>query len=80
LSKGKALIEEFALPDDAREVFAHMDNNGMGNFLPFVRTMNRIAEALNIFEDNIVPANPKPPKMQKSPGNRGWYDKSQNAS
>ena len=48
----------------------------MGNFKPLVRLLSNLGKALNIFEDSSVPANPTAPKMPKTPGNRGWYDKS----
>lgn len=77
LSMAKAVVEEYLKPQEARELLAHMSNNGMGNFKPMVRLLHNIGKSLNIFEDGMVPANPTAPKMPKSPGNRGWYDKSE---
>jgi len=76
LSMAKAVVEEYLTPEQARVYLAHTTNNGMGNFIEQVRLLHNIGKALNIFEDGIVPANPKAPRMPKSPGNRGWYDKS----
>lgn len=77
LSMAKAVIEEYGgNADQVRELLAHTSNNGMGNFPGFVRLLHNIGVAMNVFEDSIVPANPTAPKMPKSAGNRGWYDKS----
>jgi chemotaxis protein histidine kinase CheA len=76
LSMAKAVVEEFLSPEQARVYLAHTTNNGMGNFIEQVRLLHNIGKALNIFEDGIVPSLPKAPKIQKGPGNRGWYDKS----
>ena len=77
LSMAKAVIEEYGgSPEQVRELLAHTSNNGMGNFPGFVRLLHNIGKALNVFEDSIVPANAQPPKPAKTPGNRGWYDKS----
>lgn len=75
LSMAKAVIEEYGgSPEQVRDLLAHTSNNGMGNYPGFVRLLHNIGQALNIFEDSVVPANPSPPKAAKSPGNRGWYD------
>jgi hypothetical protein len=77
LSMAKAVIEEYGgSPEQVRELLAHTTNNGMGNYAGFVRLLHNIGQALNIFEDGIVPANPKPPKPVKGPGQRGWYNNS----
>ena len=79
LSMAKAVVEEYLPPNEVGEYLAHLRNNGMGNFRLHIKLMANIGKALNVFEDGIVPANPQAPKAQKGPGNRGWYDKSQNA-
>lgn len=79
LSMGKAVIEEYLKPEEAKEYLAHLRNNGMGNYKLHVKLLRNIGKALNVFEDGIVPANPQAPKGSKSPGNRGWYDKSLNS-
>jgi hypothetical protein len=77
LSRGKALMEEYGgTPEQVRELLAHTTHNGMGNFPGFLRFLDNIAEALNVYEDHVVGNNAGPPKPQRSPGNRGWYDKS----
>lgn len=76
LSRSKALIEEYGgTPEQVRDLIAHTSNNGMGNYPGFVRLLNNIAEAMNVFEDSMVPATPTSQKAPKTPGNRGWYDK-----
>ncbi len=79
LSMAKAVVEMFGgTPDEVRELLIHTDNNGMGNFPGYIRMLVNIGKALNVFEDGIVSSNPKAPAA-KTPGNRGWYDKSLNA-
>src|SRR5579885_3656719 len=78
LSRAKAVIEEFLSPEDAKALLIHTDNNGMGNFPVFIRLLSNIGKRLNVFEDNIVAANPAPARS-RAPGSRGWYDKSLNA-
>lgn len=79
LARGKAVLEEYGgSPDQVRELIAHTSNNGMGNFPGFLRFLDNVAQALNVFEDSAVGANPSPPKPAKGPGQRGWYDKSLN--
>lgn len=79
LSRAKAVIEEYLGPENGgsaemvQDMIAHTTANGMGNFPPFVRLMNKIGEVLNIFEDSPVTANPTSPKPAKGPGQRGWY-------
>ena len=75
LSVAKAFIEEYGgSPEQVQELLAHTTNNGMGNFVGFIRLLNNAGLALNIFEDSLVPANASPPKPTKGPGARGWYD------
>lgn len=74
LARGKAVLEEYGgTPDQVRELVAHTSNNGMGNFPGFLRFLDNVAQALNVFEDSAVGANPNPPKPAKGPGQRGWY-------
>jgi hypothetical protein len=73
LSMAKAVVEEYLPANEAAEYLALLSHNGMGNHRLQVKLLHAIGEKLNIFEDGIVPANPQAPKMQKSPGNRGWY-------
>lgn len=74
LARGKAVLEEYGgSPDQVRELIAHTSNNGMGNFPGFLRFLDNVAQALNVFEDSAVGANPNPPKPAKGPGQRGWY-------
>lgn len=78
LAMAKAVIEEYGgNAEQVRELMAHVTNNGMGNYIGFIRTMRNIGRALNVYEDSAVPANPTAPKMPKTPGNRGWYDKTE---
>lgn len=77
LSRGKALMEEYGgTPEQVRELLAHTTHNGMGNFPGFLRFLDNLAEALNVYEDLAVGNNAGPPKPQRTAGNRGWYDKS----
>jgi hypothetical protein len=78
LGRGKALIEEYA-GANAPELFQFLDYTGAGNHPAVVRFFDNLAQKLNIFEDGMIAANPKSPNM-KGPGQRGWYDKSLNAS
>jgi len=73
LSMAKAVVEEYLPANEAAEYLALLSHNGMGNHRLQVKLLHAIGDKLNIFEDGIVPANPQSPKMQKSPGNRGWY-------
>jgi hypothetical protein len=74
LARGKAVLEEYGgTADQVRELIAHTSNNGMGNFPGFLRFLDNVAQALNVFEDSAVGANPSPPKPAKGPGQRGWY-------
>ncbi|MBO0865504.1 MAG: hypothetical protein J2P16_10585 [Mycobacterium sp.] len=75
LSKAKGMIEEHLSPDDATALLRHVDINGMGNFPPFIRLLVKLADRLNVFEDGIVMSNPAPSRPARTPGNRGWYDK-----
>lgn len=75
LSMAKAVVEEYLPANEAAEYLALLSHNGMGNHRLQVKLLHAIGDKLNIFEDGLVPANPQAPKMQKSPGNRGWYDK-----
>lgn len=77
LSRAKAVIEEYGgNPQEVAELIAHTSNNGMGNFPGFIRLLDNLASALNVYEDSIVPGGQNAPKPQKGPGNRGWYDNS----
>ena len=77
LSRGKALMEEYGgTPEQVRELLAHTTHNGMGNYSGFLRFLDNIAEALNVYEDLVVGNNAGPPRPQRTAGNRGWYDKS----
>lgn len=78
LSMAKATIEEFLPANEAAEYLALLTHNGMGNHRLQVKMLHEIGRRLNIFEDGLMPANPRSPKPQKGPGNRGWYDKSLN--
>ncbi len=73
LSRAKAVIEEFLPPEGVKALLAHTDINGMGNYPWFVRLLNNVGKAMNVFEDGIVVANPKPPRGNAGSGNRGWY-------
>lgn len=73
LAMAKAVIEEYGgTPDQVRELMAHTTNNGMGNYIGFIRLMTNIGEALNIFEESEIPANPTPPKIPQNRGQK-WY-------
>src|SRR5215475_11208851 len=76
LSKAKGMIEEFSSPEDAAALLRHVDNNGMGNYPPFIRLLVRLADQLNVFEDGMLVSNPAPVRPQRASGSRGWYDKS----
>lgn len=77
LSRGKALMEEYGgTPEQVRELLAHTTHNGMGNYSGFLRFLDNVAEALNVYEDLVVGNNAGPPRPQRTAGNRGWYDKS----
>lgn len=80
LARGKAVLEEYGgSPEQVKELLAHTSNNGMGNFPGFLRFLDNVAEALNIFEDSAVGETRPATKAAKGPGQRGWYDKSLNA-
>lgn len=77
LSIAKAVVEEFGgTQEQQKEYWAHVKNNGMGNYIGHIRLLRNIGKAMNVFEDSIVNANPSVPKAQKGPGQRGWYDNS----
>lgn len=77
LSMAKAFIEEYGgTPEQVRDLIAHTTNNGMGNYVNFIRLMCNAGRALNVFEDKIVGANngaPKPARGAPGSGGRGWY-------
>jgi hypothetical protein len=76
LARGKAVLEEYGgTPEQVRELIAHTTNNGMGNFPGFLRLLDNIAGALNIFEDSSVGGNTAPPKVATSRAER-WYGNS----
>lgn len=77
LGTGKAVIEEFG-GDRVSRILQFLDYTGAGNHPDVIWLFDNIGKKLGIFENNIVGANPKVPAA-KSPGNRGWYDKSLNA-
>lgn len=68
LSIAKAVVEEFGgSPEQQAEYWAHLKNNGMGNYLGHVRMLHNIGKKLNVFEDFIVtpqPVNPNPGKSR----------------
>jgi len=78
LAMAKAVVEEYLPPGEQAEYLAHLRNNGMGNYKLHVKLLHNIGKAMNVFEDGIMPAPATPPKASKGPGNRGWYDQSQN--
>ena len=81
LKMAKAVIEEYGgTPEQVRDLMAHMNNNGMGNYAGLLRLLRNIGKQVNIFEDGIVAGNQHAPKMPKTAGNRGWYDKSLNSN
>ncbi len=77
--RGKALVEEYAGERTGR-ILQFLDYTGAGNHPDVVWFFDLLARKLNIFEDGMMPSNPKPPTMPKGPGQRGWYDKSLNAA
>lgn len=78
LSMAKAFIEEYGgTPEQVRDLIAHTTNNGMGNYVNFLRLLCNAGRALNVFEDKIVGANngaPKPARGAPGSGGRGWYN------
>ena len=60
LSTAKAVIEQFGgTPEQVSEFLGHISENrgnGMSNNKSFIRMLNNIGKALNIFEDSIVAA------------------------
>jgi hypothetical protein len=73
LAMAKAVIEEYGgSKEQVADYLRHITANGMGNFIGHVRLLHNIGAALNIFENGIVPANPKPPSVKGSRGSR-WY-------
>lgn len=76
LAMAKAVIEEYGgSADQVKDLLAHTSNNGMGNYVGFIRLMANIGEALNIFEESEVQPNPTPPKIGGSRSER-WYPNS----
>jgi len=77
LATGKAVIEEFG-GDRVQRLLQFLDYTGAGNHPDMIWFLGNIGRKFGVFENNMVGANPKAPAA-KSPGNRGWYDKSLNA-
>lgn len=73
LATAKAVIEEFLSPDQRQAYFAHIDLNGMSNFKEHIRLLAKIGDALNIFEDKIVPSLPTNPGNSRQKGFRRNY-------
>jgi hypothetical protein len=77
LSMAKAVLEEYGgTQEQVSALLAHTKANGMGNYPGFIRLLVNIGEALNVFEEGTIAGDTNPPKPQRGPGNRGWYDKS----
>ena len=74
---GKALIETYAPPEDRALIFQQLDLNGMSDFPPYLRFVDKVGQALNVFEDGIVTPAAPPPQPKNG---RGWYDKSPTAN
>ena len=77
LQNGKALIETYAPPEDRALIFQQLDINGMSDFPPYLRFVDKVGQALNVFEDGIVTPAAPPPQPKNG---RGWYDKSPTAN
>jgi hypothetical protein len=79
LLTARRLIERYAATQqDADGIFALLTANGMGNFLPFVRLLERIGSpsVLNVIEDSIVPATAPTSSAALSRAAK-WYQDSQ---
>ncbi len=73
LSIAKAVIEEYGgTKEQQTELLSHVDNNGMGNYVGFVRLLHNIGTALNVLEDKIIAAPSSSPSAPKSRAER-WY-------
>lgn len=80
LGGGKAVIEEFGGDADRQKrIFQYLDYAGGGNHPDLIWLFDNLAQKLNIFENGMVRSNPSAKPTGKTPGNRGWYDKSLNA-
>jgi hypothetical protein len=66
LAMAKAVIEEFLTPEQTQRYLAHIDLNGMSNFVEHIRLLSKIGEALNVFEDKIVAS-----QLPKAPSGEG---------
>lgn len=77
LAMGRAFLEEFG-GDRLQRILQFLDYTGAGNHPDMIWFLGNAGRKLGVFENSIVAANPKAPAA-KSPGNRGWYDKSLNA-
>lgn len=78
LARAKAVIEEYLSPDQAKRYLAHIDMNGMSNFVEHIRLLSNIGEALNVFEDKMVAAPAVNPNAGKQQGFRRNYRNSGN--
>jgi hypothetical protein len=74
LSIAKAVIEEFGgSKEQQAELMAHIENNGMGNYPGFIRMLHNMGKALNVFEDNIVPAHSSVNASSTKSRAERWY-------
>lgn len=73
LASAKAVIEEYLSPEQGKRLLAHADLNGMSNFPEFIRLLHNVSNALNVFEDKIVPANNVNPNARGQKGFRRNY-------
>jgi hypothetical protein len=76
LTGAKALIEQYAAsPEDARAMIDHMKANGMENFLPFLRFLDKLAspEVLNVLDENQFVAAHAAPQDRPQTVEERWY-------
>jgi hypothetical protein len=80
LAIAKAVVEMY-LPDanQQKRYWDHLRANGMGNFVEHVRLLHNIGQALNVFENSIVPAQGAMPNVPRTRADR-WYGRGNGAA
>ena len=80
LQLAKTAIQELGgTREQAAELLRHVENNGMANYVGFIRLLHNAAKRLNLFEDGMIAPPPQvgaPRRGTPGSGQTGWYPNS----